>query len=154
VRVFDSQFNLLSKHLAALLDDLKQDPSAAEPWAHARNALGESRKAEPDLAAAIDARDAATLRAILEAWKSGKRQLPEQDREVLRRAVKAFRKSLKITRLDAESSIGANPMTSGRASSIVGMVPPTRYPRDVWDELVRQGRMSGGKHGIYELPPE
>jgi hypothetical protein len=152
--MFDSQFNLLSHHLAALLEVLRTDPSASDPWLLARNALGESRKSEPDLAAAIDAKDTAALRSILEAWQSGKRHLPEQDREVLRRAVKAFRKSLKVTRLDAESSIGANPMTSGRESSIVGMVPPPRYPRDVWDELVRQGRMSGGKHGIYELPPE
>ncbi len=152
--MFDTQFNLLSHHLAALLEVLRVDPAASDPWLQARNALGESRKSEPDLAAAIDAKDVDALSSILEAWTSGKRHLPEQDREVLRRAVKAFRKSLKVTRLDAESSIGANPMTSGRESSIVGMVPPPRYPRDVWDELVRQGRMSGGKHGIYELPPE
>ena len=152
--MFDPQFNLLSKHLAAVLEQLRADPVATEPWSSARNTLGESRKTDPDLAAAIDAKDAVALRSIVEAWASGKRHLPEQDREVLRRAVKAFRKSLKVTRLDAESTIGGNPMTSGRESSIVGMVPPTRYPRDVWDELVRQGRMSGGKHGIYELPPE
>lgn len=152
--MFDPQFNLLSHHLAAQLEVLSADPAASDPWLQARNALGESRKSEPDLAAAVDAKDAAALRTIVDAWTSGARQLPEQDREVLRRAVKAFRKSLKITRLDAESSIGANPMTSGRESSIVGMVPPPRYPRDVWDELVRQRRLSGGKHGIYELPPE
>jgi hypothetical protein len=152
--VFDSQFHLLSKHLAGVLEALEADPAATEPWSSARNSLGEVRKSEPDLALAVDAKDAAALRSIVDAWSSGKRHLPEQDREVLRRAVKAFRKSLKVTRLDAESTIGGNPMTSGRESSIVGMVPPPRYPRDLWDELVRQGRMSGGKHGIYELPPE
>ena len=152
--MFDAQFQLLSHHLAACLAELRAKPDAVEPWSSARNALGETRKTDPDVAAAVDARDAVQLGAIVEAWSSGKRVLPEQDREVLRRAVKAFRKSLKITRLDAESTIGKNPMTSGHESSIVGMVPPPRYPRDVWDELVRQGRLSGGKHGIYELPPE
>lgn len=152
--MFDAQFQLLSRHLAACLDELRAKPDATEPWSSARNALGETRKTDPDVAAAVDARDTTALQAIVDAWKSGKRVLPEQDREVLRRAVKAFRKSLKITRLDAESTIGKNPMTSGHESSIVGMVPPPRYPRDVWDELVRQGRLSGGKHGIYELPPE
>ncbi|MBL8858374.1 MAG: hypothetical protein JNL28_07725 [Planctomycetes bacterium] len=68
--------------------------------------------------------------------------------------MKAFRKSLKVTRLDAESSINANPMSSGRQSNIVGIVPPARYPREVWDELLRQGRLLGGRQGIFELPPE
>ncbi|MBM3975966.1 MAG: hypothetical protein FJ299_03115 [Planctomycetes bacterium] len=66
----------------------------------------------------------------------------------------AFRKTLKITRLDSESSIGGGPMSSGRHSSIVGITPPNRYGRDVWDELVRQKRLLGGRHGVYELPPE
>lgn len=150
--MFDPQFALLSKHLSRCLDELQANPAGSEPWARALAALGETRKTDPDVAAAIDARDAAGLRAIVEAWGSGKRHLPEQDRELLKRAVKAFRKSLKVTRLDAESTIGGNPMTSGRQSGIVGMVPPPRYPREVWDELVRQGRMAGGKQGIYELP--
>jgi hypothetical protein len=94
------------------------------------------------------------LRSIVDAWSSGKRHLCEPDRELLKRAIKAFRKSLKVTRLDAESSVGGNPMTSGRQSSIVGIVPPPRYPRVVWDELVREGRLAGGRQGIYELPGE
>jgi hypothetical protein len=32
-------------------------------------------------------------------------------------------------------------------------VPPARYPRAVWDELVRQKRLFG-ERGVYELPPE
>ena len=68
--------------------------------------------------------------------------------------MKAYRKSLKVTRLDAESSIGGGPMSSGRHSTILGIRPPDRYPRSVWDELVRQKRLLGGRHGLYELPPE
>jgi hypothetical protein len=123
-------------------------------WAKAREAVSAVREKEPELAARIDAKDAAGLRAMIDEWASGKRLLPEQDREVLKRALKAFRKSLKVTRLDAESSIGGGPMSSGRASGILGMTPPSRYPREVWDELVRQGRLVDAKHGIYELPPE
>jgi hypothetical protein len=68
--------------------------------------------------------------------------------------MKAYRKSLKVTRLDAESTIGGGPMSSGRRSRIAGITPPPRYPREVWDELARQGRLVDAKHGIYELPPE
>ncbi|TAJ11279.1 MAG: hypothetical protein EPO68_14645 [Planctomycetota bacterium] len=95
------------------------------------------------------------MRALLAEWASGKRILPEQDREVLRRAMTAFRKTLKVTRLDSEGSfVGGGPLSSGRQSSIVGITPPDRYGRDVWDELVRQKRLLGGRHGVYELPPE
>jgi hypothetical protein len=36
----------------------------------------------------------------------------------------------------------------------VAVTPPDRYPRAVWDELVRQGRLKDARHGMYELPPE
>lgn len=152
--MFDSQMTLLSSLLATCVTELAADESNAAVWAKASAALGTVRASEPELAAAIDDKNTAGLRAIVEGWTSGKRLLPEEDREVLKRAMKAFRKSLKVTRLDAESSIGGGPMSSGRASNIVGITPPPRYPREVWDELVRQGRLRDGKRGIYELPPE
>ena len=151
---------LLSTFLTSCVADLARDESNPAIWAKAREALRVVRAAEPeiavepDVAAAIEAENVAALRAILEQWSTGKRHLLEHDREVLKRAMKAFRKSLKITRLDAESSIGGGPMSSGRESNIVGITPPPRYPREVWDELVRQGRLRDGKRGIYELPPE
>jgi hypothetical protein len=151
--MFDSQMALVSKFLDHCLVEIERDTANAEPWARARQAIGQAVAKEADVAAAIEKRDAATLRAIVTEWDSGKRLLPEQDREVLKRAMKAFRKSLKVTRLDAESSVNANAMTSGRQSTIVGIVPPPRYPREVWDELVRQRRLLGGRQGIYELPP-
>jgi hypothetical protein len=152
--MFDPQMALLKSYLEACLSELAADATNAGVWAKAQSALGAVRAAEPELAAAIDAKDVAALRAIVEQWNSGKRILCEQDRETLKRALKAFRKSLKVTRLDSESSIGGGPMSSGRESAIVGITPPPRYPREVWDELVRQGRLRGGKQGIYELPPE
>ena len=71
---------------------------------------------------------------------------------MLKRALKAFRKRLKVTLLDAETSLSGGPMSSGRQSSIVAVTPPDRYPRAVWDELVRQGRLKDARHGMYELP--
>jgi len=38
-------------------------------------------------------------------------------------------------------------------SDIVGIVPPERYPRAVWDHLVRQKRLLADGQGTYELPP-
>ena len=71
--------------------------------------------------------------------------------EMCRRALKAFRKRLKLTRLDHESSLGVGPLSGGRPSGIVAITPPDRYPREVWDALVEQGRLRKASQGQYEL---
>jgi hypothetical protein len=71
--------------------------------------------------------------------------------DVLARALKAFKKRLKLTRLDHESRIGVGPMSSGRPSGIVAITPPNDYPRAVWDALVAQGRLKKASPGQYEL---
>jgi hypothetical protein len=147
--MFDPEKHLLCTVLAAAAE--AEDAAA---WTRAAEALAAARAKEPELARAVETRDAAAVHGLIGEWHSGKRPLPEPDREVLRRAMKAFRKSLKVTRLDAESSIGGGPMSSGRNSGIAGMRPPDRYPRDVWEELARQKRLLSVGHGIYELPPE
>ncbi len=142
---FDLERDLLSHACASAADASPPD------WDRARAALEPTRADEPELAAAVDARDEAALRAIVDGWRAGKRLLPVQDRTVLKRALKAFRKRMKLTRLVDESSIGGGPMSSGRASNVVAITPPERYPREVWDELVRQKKLADARHGMYEL---
>ena len=62
----------------------------------------------------------------------------EPTKEQLKGALKAFKKRLKLTRLDAESQVSKNPLSTGRGSAIVAIVPPVDFPQEVWDELVRQ----------------
>lgn len=69
----------------------------------------------------------------------------------LKLALKAFKKRLKLTRLDAESRIGVGPMSSGASWGIVAIVPPNQYPRSVWDELVKQGKLKNEGGGMYSL---
>lgn len=69
----------------------------------------------------------------------------------LRNALKAFKKRLKLTRLDDESSLGHGPMSSGRSSGVVAITPPHQYPRAVWDQLVAQGRLKYAGQGMYQL---
>ena len=68
----------------------------------------------------------------------------------LKLALKAFKKRLKLTRLDAESELGVGPLTGGSRSKIVAITPPNQYPRSVWDELVKQGKLRSAGHGLYE----
>ena len=71
--------------------------------------------------------------------------------EELRNALKAFKKRLKLSRLDDESSLGHGPLSSGRASGIVAITPPNQYPRAVWDALVAQGKLKYAGQGMYQL---
>ena len=73
------------------------------------------------------------------------------DRANIKRAMKAFRKRLKLTRLNEESKLGRNPLTSGKKSQVVAIMPPRQYPLEVWQELVRQGRLKDTGSGFYEL---
>jgi hypothetical protein len=69
----------------------------------------------------------------------------------LKQALKAFKKRLKLTRLDADSRIGVGPMSSGGNSGIVAVMPPDQYPRAVWEELVKQGKLKNASHGMYSV---
>jgi len=72
----------------------------------------------------------------------------------LKRAMKAFRKRLKLMRLDDESGLGGGAMTGGKQSGIVAITPPSQYPKSVWEELVRQERLKEAGGGTYELGPK
>ena len=71
--------------------------------------------------------------------------------EELKRAMKAFKKRLKLTRLDDESRLGHGAMTGGNTSGIVAIMPPVQYPQAIWDELVKKGKLKNLGRGLYEI---
>ncbi len=70
--------------------------------------------------------------------------------EMLKRALKAFKKRLKLTSLDEDSRLGRGPF-SGGAQGVCAIQPPNQYPPAVWEELCRQGKIRHSGHGLYEL---
>ena len=70
--------------------------------------------------------------------------------EVLKSAMKAFKKRLRLTALDADSNLGRGPL-SGGAMGVFAIQPPSQFPREVWEELCRLGRLRDSGHGLYEL---
>ena len=72
-------------------------------------------------------------------------------KETLKRAMKALRRRLKLSRLDEESKLGHDPLSKGEKSTIVAVAPPEQYPREVWDRLVELGRLRDIGHGLLEL---
>ncbi|HYF15713.1 MAG TPA: hypothetical protein VD971_11650 [Phycisphaerales bacterium] len=77
---------------------------------------------------------------------------PAISEDELKRAFNAFKKRLKLTRLDQESRLGVSrPMTAGKQADI-SINPPNDFPREVWKELARQGRIKDTGGGFYKLP--
>lgn len=71
--------------------------------------------------------------------------------EELKEAYKAFKKRLKLTRLDAESKVGGSPLSGGGGWGIVAIAPPNQFPNSIWEELVQQGKLKRAGHGLYSL---
>jgi len=76
---------------------------------------------------------------------------PSPEPEELKKALKMFKKRLKLARLDDESRLGYGPMSKGSKGGIVAIMPPIEYPKAVWDALVDQGKLRRAGHGLYEL---
>ncbi len=72
-------------------------------------------------------------------------------KEELRLAMKAFRKRIKLTRLDDESRMGYGPTSSGNKSRVAAITPPNQYPKAIWQELARQGKLKYDGSGLYSL---
>lgn len=74
--------------------------------------------------------------------------------ENLRRAMKAFKKRLKLTRLDDDSVLRQGSVDKSRGAGIVAIRPPDSYPQAVWDKLVEQDKLRRAGSGLYQLPTD
>jgi hypothetical protein len=70
--------------------------------------------------------------------------------EERKRAFKAFKKRLKLSRLDDESGLSPG----SKRSRIAGITPPTGHPPGVWEELVAEGKLRKEGGGMYSLASE
>jgi hypothetical protein len=71
--------------------------------------------------------------------------------EILKSALEAFKKRLKLTSLDDDSRLGRGAFSGGH-TGVYAIKPPNQFPQEVWDELCRQGKLRDSGHGLYELP--
>lgn len=75
------------------------------------------------------------------------------DEAELKKALKAFRKRLKILRQDDESTLGRGAFSGGKVSCVAGIRPPPDFPPEVWEELADAGKLKREPAGTYSLPP-
>jgi hypothetical protein len=69
-----------------------------------------------------------------------------------KKALKAFKKRLKMNQLEDDSRLGHSPLT-GAKSKIVAIQPPSGFGRPVWEELADKGYLRRDSGGFYELVP-
>ena len=74
----------------------------------------------------------------------------EDDRK---KALRAFKKRLKLTQLDDDSKIGGKSHLTGARSTVVSIQPPSGFGREIWEELADAGFLKNDGGGFYQLLP-
>lgn len=145
---------LLLTRLRLVLARLELADDAAETasiWREADRAVADAGAGEDAvIALPVLERSLAELTALFTAWDMHETPLCAWDQAVLKRAMNAFKKRLKVTRGDDEVSSNRNPMSRGVSSSIVGIRPPEQYSADIWETLVAQGRLRDAGDDLLE----
>ena len=104
----------------------------------------------------VGMRDVAGLAELIEELRAPAPDAPPAedavpDADTCKRALRAFRRRMKLTVLDEESRLGHGALSKGSGSSVAAIIPPNEWPEPVWQELVRQGKLRYIGHGFYEL---
>jgi hypothetical protein len=77
--------------------------------------------------------------------------MPSSEDE-LKKALKAFKKRLKLTQLDDDSKLGRSPLTGGK-TTVISIQPPSGFGREIWEELAEKGFLKPDGGGFYKLEP-
>jgi hypothetical protein len=77
---------------------------------------------------------------------------PEIPDDVLRDAMRAFRKRVKLTKLDHESKLARSPLSSGKSADFEAILPPNQFPSEVWWALAARGDLESTGGGFYRVP--
>ena len=70
----------------------------------------------------------------------------------LKKALKAFKKRVKLTQLNDDSRLGRNPLTGSR-ETVVAIQPPAGFGREIWEELADAGYLKRDGGGFYAIVP-
>ena len=152
--------NALEK-LRSVVDELKANsrPTETQPnWDLAGRLASRFPVDTARLTQAMKTKDLAELDAIVaeiekppEPKKAADAGGPGVDHDTQLAAMRAFKKRLKLLRLDDESRLGAKQMTGGRKSEIDAIEPPRDFGPEVWASLVRAGKLRDTGQGFYQL---
>jgi len=139
--------------LLAAIREYEDPRRAGDEWKQVFRLLQKTDIPKGRITGVVGMRSVAELSELIEQLRAPETAAGEQeiDPEVLKKAYEAFRKRLKLTVLDEESTLGRSPLTKGSGSTVAAIAPPKEWPGEVWQALVRQGKLKYIGHGFYEL---
>lgn len=138
----------LHADIAASKDGLK----IVDAWSTVARLLPRATTNQAEAARVIKSKDAAGLLALIDEIERppvAPAQPAHATDQEMKDAMHAFRKRLKLARLDDESRLGSRYTTGGRHSRIDAIEPPRDFPKRVWDALVQAGRLVDTGKGFY-----
>ncbi|MEE2908101.1 MAG: hypothetical protein VX527_09765 [Planctomycetota bacterium] len=152
--------NAILAEVEALLPTLEQSDAGSQ-WGDVQRLLVKA-KADPSMVArAVVGRDPSAVQHIINVLKGLEVDEPEEEAtlpdipgETLREAMKAFRKRMKLIRLDHESKLGRSPLTGGKDAGFDSILPPEKFPAEVWKVLVARGELESTGRGFYKIPEQ
>ena len=150
----------LSNEARTLLGQMEPD-EAGPRWGELQRLLVKAKADPNEVASAIAGRDLSAIEHLInvlqgleEAEEPLEETLPDFPHDVLRDAMKAFRKRFKLMRLDHESKLGRSPLSTGKDAAFESILPPEQFPPDVWRVLVAKGELESTGRGFYKIPTE
>ena len=69
----------------------------------------------------------------------------------MKKAMKAFKKRLKLTQLDDDSRLSPRPMSSGSKSKVISIQPPAGFGKEIWEELADKGFLKRDGIGFFQM---
>jgi hypothetical protein len=127
---------------------------AAEHWALVGRLLSRATSDAASVQRLVASKDVPAAEAFLRSLESQAAAAAAAPAETfpkadLDRALTAFTKRLKLTRLDSESKLTNRPMTDGKPSGVDAIRPPDGFPAGVWRALVKSGKLRDVGGGFY-----
>jgi hypothetical protein len=127
---------------------------ASEDWALAGRLLSRLSNNSARIDALVQSKDLAALALLLDELEgkvaaAAAAPIPTFPPEELDRALHAFLKRLKVSRLADESRLGGRYTSGGRKSGIDAMQPPDDFDPAIWPALVRAGKLRDQGDGFY-----
>lgn len=140
----------LHTDISASADGLK----IVDAWGVVARLLPRATSDQTEAARVIKEQDAAGLGAMLDAIENPgapavETVKPEATHQEMKDAMHAFRKRLKLMRLNDESKLGGRQMTGGKLSDIDAVEGLREFPPRVWKALVAAGRLRDAGQGFY-----
>lgn len=148
--------NAVQKLRQMVAEVQKPGSAAGESWALVGRLLSRMPVDHAEAERVVAGRDTAGLEALVHRLEhpgaaAPVAGAPAVDEHEMDRALKAFKKRLKLVRLEDESKLAGRRLTSGRTSEIHAILPPHEFGAEVWRALAQAGKLKDEGRGFYAL---